>query len=131
MFPGVQENVKEWTHTFPSELSFRELESQWIPKSLEGDCKGQSSLNWEFHYIIGKLLKLKFLKWACMTHLGSSNISYAQKKGCESNWQFDSWPLNVKNRPDFFAFRWRATYRWKDLDEGYNFSLYFISIKNL
>jgi hypothetical protein len=26
-------------------------------------------------------------------------------------------------------FRWRATYRWKALDEGYNFSLYFISIE--
>jgi hypothetical protein len=24
--------------------------------------------------------------------------------------------------------RWRATYCWKDLDKGYNFSLIFISI---
>jgi hypothetical protein len=27
--------------------------------------------------------------------------------------------------------RWRATYRWKALDEGYNFALNFISIRGL
>jgi hypothetical protein len=27
--------------------------------------------------------------------------------------------------------RWRATYRWKALDEGYNFALDFISIGGL
>jgi len=45
--------------------------------------------------------------------------------------QFDSRPLKVRNRPDFVACRWHATYRWKVLDEGYNFSLDFISIGGL
>jgi hypothetical protein len=36
-----------------------------------------------------------------MTHLDTSNISYGQKKGRESNWQFDSQPLKVRNRLDF------------------------------
>jgi hypothetical protein len=36
-----------------------------------------------------------------MTHLDISNTSYGQKKGRESNWQFDSRPLKVKNRPEF------------------------------
>jgi len=27
--------------------------------------------------------------------------------------------------------RWRATYRWKDFDEGYNFALNLISIEGL
>jgi hypothetical protein len=49
----------------------------------------------------------------------------------ESNWQFDSQPLKVGNRPDFFEFRWRATYRWKALNEGYNFALDLISIGGL
>jgi hypothetical protein len=43
---------------------------------------------------------------------------YGQKKGRESNWQFDPRPLKVGNRclPDIrFA---RATWRWKDLDEA-------------
>ncbi len=52
-----------------------------------------------------------------------------KKKGKVSNCQFDPRPLKVRNRPDFLACRWRATYHWKDLDEGYNFALDFITIK--
>jgi hypothetical protein len=66
-----------------------------------------------------------------MTHLGTWNTSYGQKKGRESNWQFDSRPLKVKNRPDSLTCMWHATYRWKALDEGYNFSLDLISIQGL
>jgi hypothetical protein len=32
------------------------------------------------------------------------------------------------NRPDLPMCRWRATYCWKDLDEGYNFASDLISI---
>jgi hypothetical protein len=42
--------------------------------------------------------------------------------------QFDSRPLKVKNQPDFVTWRWCATYRWKALDEGYNFAWDLISI---
>jgi hypothetical protein len=66
-----------------------------------------------------------------MTHLGTWNKSYGQKKGRESNCQFDSRPLKVRNRPNFIACRWRATYLWKALDKGYNFALDLISIKGL
>ncbi len=59
------------------------------------------------------------------------NTSYGQKKGRESNWEFDFRPLKVKNRPDFLACRWRATYHWKDLNKGYNFALDLISIEGL
>jgi hypothetical protein len=51
--------------------------------------------------------------------------------GRESNWQFDSRPLKVGNRPNFLRCRQHATYRWKDLDEGYNFSLDNIEIGGL
>ncbi len=37
----------------------------------------------------------------------------------------------VKNRPNFDAFRWRETYHWKALDDGYNFASYLISIRGL
>jgi hypothetical protein len=54
--------------------------------------------------------------------------SYGQKKGRESNWQFDSRPLKVENRP-FPDIRFEcATWRWKDLDEGYNFCLDLVAI---
>jgi hypothetical protein len=98
---------------------------------LKGDCKVKNSLDWGVCYIIGKLLERKCLKWACMTHLDIWNTNYGQKKGQKSNWQFESWPLKVKNRPDFLAFRWCATYRWKALDKGYNFALDRISIEGL
>jgi hypothetical protein len=55
-----------------------------------------------------KALGMYISKMACMTQLDTSNTSYGQKKGRESKWQFDSWPLKVRNRPNFLAFRWRA-----------------------
>jgi len=84
---------------------------------------GQNPLDWSVPYIIGKLLELRCLKWVHMTHLDTSNISYGQKKGRESNWQFDFWPLKVKNRPDFLTCKWYAAHLWKALDKGYNFAL--------
>jgi hypothetical protein len=107
----VQKSVREWTLTLPSELPFWELESQWISKFSKGVCRGQNPLVRRYLYIIEKLLKRRCLKWACMTHLDIWNTSYGQKKGRKLNWQFDSRPLNVRNRPDFLTCRWGATCR--------------------
>jgi hypothetical protein len=82
-------------------------------------------------YIIEKLLELRCLKWVCMTRLDTSNTSYDQKKGRESNWQFNSRSLKVRNLPNFVVCRWRVTYRWKHLNKGYNFTLDLISIESL
>jgi hypothetical protein len=73
------------------------------------DCKGQNSLPRSVLYIIEKLLKCRRLKWARIAHLDIWNTSYGQKKGRESNWQFDSRPLEIGNRPNFLAFRQRVT----------------------
>jgi hypothetical protein len=54
-----------------------------------------------------------------------------KKKGRELNCQFDSWPLKVKSRLYFIVCRWCATYHWRALDEGYNFSLDLTSIWGL
>jgi len=98
---------------------------------FKGRMQGSKPLGLKVLYIIRKILKLRCLKWACMTHLDIWNTSYGQKKGRESNWQFDSQSLKVRNQPNFLACRWRATCRWKALDEGYNFALDFISIWGL
>jgi len=82
-------------------------------------------------YIIEKLLERRCLKWARITHLDIWNTSYGQKKGRESNCQFDSRPQKFGNRPDLLSFRGRATYRWKALDESYNFALDDIAIQGL
>jgi hypothetical protein len=99
----------------------RTWESSGTPKSSKFDCKGQNTSHWGVFNIIEKLLKCRCPKWAPMTHLDICNISYGQKKGRKSNWQFDSRPQEVRNRPDSLAFRWRATRRWKAVDESYNF----------
>ncbi len=76
-------------------------------------------------------MERRCLIWACMTHLDTWNTSYGQKKGQESNWLFDFWPLKVGNRPNFFLWRWLAAYRSKALDKGYNFFLDLILIKGV
>jgi hypothetical protein len=82
-------------------------------------------------YIIGNLLKRRCLKWARIAHLDIWNTSYGQKKGWESNCQFNSRPEKVWNRPDLLSCRQRATYRWKALDNSYNFALDRTSIRGL
>ncbi len=107
--PGSAKCVREWTLTLPNEFPFWELESQWTFESLEGDYRGQNSLIWRHLYIIRNLLKCRCQKWARITHLDIWITSYGQKKGHESNWQFDSPPLKVGNQPDFVVCRWCAT----------------------
>jgi hypothetical protein len=43
----------------------------------------------------------------------------------------NSRPLKFGNRPNSLPCRWRATYRWKDLNQGYNFVFDLIAIKGL
>jgi hypothetical protein len=78
------ERVWAWRLTFPNELPFWELKFWWTPEPSESDCKGQNSSHLGVIYIIRKLLKCRWLKWARMTHLDICNISYDKKKGRES-----------------------------------------------
>ncbi len=66
-----------------------------------------------------------------MTHLDIWNTSYGQKKGRESKWQSDSWPLKVRNRPNFLVWMWCETCHWKVFDKGYNFAVDLITIGGL
>ncbi len=131
MLPGVQ---RVWGHE-PSHSQGNSHVGSWslkrIPKSSKHNYRGQNPFPWRVSYIIGKLLKCKCLKWAHIAHLDIWNTSYGQKKGQESNWQFDSWPLKVRNWPNSLACRQRVTYHWKSLDKGYNFSLDLIVIGGL
>jgi hypothetical protein len=104
---------------------------KWTPESSKRDWRAQNSLPQKVIYVFGNLLKRKCLKWACIAHLDICDTSYGQKKGHESNWQFDSWALKVGNRPNFVACRQHATYCWKDLNDGYNCALNLIVIRGL
>ncbi len=131
MLLGVQ---RVWGNE-PSHSQMNSYVGSWSPKTTpefsKRNCRGQNSSSWGFFYIIGKLLKCRCLKWARIAHLDIWNTNYGQKKGRESNWQFDSRPLKVENRPDFLGCRWRATYRWKALDKGYNFVSNLVAIRGL
>jgi hypothetical protein len=99
------------------------LESSETPKNSELEFRSQNTLHWGVLYINGKVLKCRCPKWPCMCHLDICSPSYGQKKGRESNLQFDSRPLKVGNRPIPDVCRRSATWRWKALKESYNFGL--------
>ncbi len=128
-----QECEKVWgnEHSHPKGVPLWELECGWTLEFSEGNCKSQNSMDWKVFYIIGKLLERKYLKQVHIIHLDIWNTSYGQKKGWESNCQFDSQPLKVKNWSNFRACRWRATYCWKAFDKSYNFASNLISIRGL
>jgi len=100
-----------------------DLESSGTPKPLELDSRGQNTLHWGVIYINGKVLKRRCPKWPRMSHLNICSPSYGQKKGRESNWQFDSRPLKVGNRPLPDVCRRSTIRHWKTLEESYNFGL--------
>jgi hypothetical protein len=99
------------------------LESSGTPENSELEFRGQNTLHWCVLYINGNFLKCRCSKWPRICHLDIYSPSYGQKKGRESNWQFDSRPLKVGNQPLPEVY-WRSvTWRWKAIKENYNFGL--------
>ncbi len=74
---GMNLHTPKWTPSW-------ELKSQWTPEYSEHNYKGQNPSSWKKNYTIGKLLKCKCLKWACIPHLDIWNTSYDQKKKVEN-----------------------------------------------
>jgi len=106
-----------------------DLESSETPECSELDSKAQNTSHWGVVGVIEKVLKRKYRKWPCIGHLDICRPSYGQKKGRESNWQFDSRPLKVGNQPLPDLRIKSATRRSKNLDEGYKFDLDLVAIK--
>ncbi len=105
------------------------MESSGTPECSELDSKGKNTSHWGVFSVIGKVLKRRYRKWPRIGHLDICSPSYGQKKGRESNWQFDSRPRKVKNRPLPDVRFGSATWRWKDLDEAYNFDSDLVAIQ--
>jgi hypothetical protein len=123
--PHFKSKCENATHTPKS----GKMESSGTPKNSEDDLRGQISLPWYVLYINGKLLKRRCPKWPRIANLDICSPSYGQKKGQESNYQFDSRPLKVRNRPLPDVASRSATWSWKALDESYNFGLELIPIR--
>ncbi len=105
------------------------LESSETPESSEDDLEDQNTSHWGVLGVIGKVLKRRYRKCPRIVDLDICSPSYGQKNGRESNWQFDSQPLKVGNRPAPDVRFGSAIRRWKDLDEGYNFGLDLVAIR--
>ncbi len=112
----------------PNTSKVGDLESFKTPECLELDNKAQNTLHLGIFGVIGKVLKLRYRKWPRIGHLDICSPSYGQKKGRESNWQFDSRPLKVGNQPLPDILFESATWHWKDLNKGYNFGLDLVVI---
>jgi hypothetical protein len=103
-----------------------DLESSGTPECSE---LGAKHLALECFWCLGKVLKRRYRKCPRIGNLDICSPSYGQKKGRESKWQFDSRPLKVGNRWLSDIRFERATWRWKDLDEGYNFGSEIVAIQ--
>ncbi len=88
----------KWENATPTPKS-GDLESSGTPENSEDDLRSQISSPCCVLYVIGKVLKSRCPKWPCIGHLDICSPSYGQKKGRESNCQFDSRSLKVENRP--------------------------------
>jgi hypothetical protein len=113
----------------PNTPKVGDWESSGTPECLGFDSKAQNTKHWGVLGVIEKVLKRTYRKWPRIGHLDICNPSYGQKKGRESNWQFDSRPLKVGNQPLPNLRIESAIRRSKDLDEGYKFGLNLVAIK--
>jgi len=100
------------------------LQDSW---NFRVQLQGSKHLALECSLYHQKLVNYRCPKWARMGHLDIYNTRYGKKKGRESNWQFDSRPLKVRNQPC----RSSAMHRWKTLEESYKFVLDLIPIEGL
>jgi len=113
----------------PNTSKVGDLESSGTPECLGFDSKAQNTSHWGVFGVVGKFLKRRYRKWPRIGHLDICRSSYGQKKGRESNCQFDSRPQKVGNRPLPDLRMESAIRRWKDLDEGYKFGLDLVTIR--
>ncbi len=113
----------------PNTSKVGDLESTGTPECLEFDSKAQNTSHSDVLGVIEKVLKRRYRKWPRIGHLDICNPIYGQKKGRESNWQFDSRPLKVGNRPLSDLQIESAICRWKDLDGGYKFGSDLVAIR--
>jgi hypothetical protein len=106
-----------------------DLESFGTLECLGFDNKAQNTLHWNVLSVIEKVSKRRYRKWPRIGRLDICNPSYGQKKGRESNWQFDSRPLKAGNRPLSDLRIENAIRSWKDIDKGYKFGSDLVAIK--
>jgi hypothetical protein len=71
-------------------------------------------------------IEVFFISWESYQSVDVKNGSHGPFG--HLNWQFDSRPLKIGNRPNLDVCRWNVIHRWKALKESYKFVLNLIPI---
>jgi hypothetical protein len=100
-----------------------------LPKIQSSSWRAKTPRIGVFLVSLENFLKCRCLNWPRIGHLDICSPSYGEKKGRESNWQFDSRPLKVKNLPLPNVWWQCATWRWNVLEESYNFGSNLVPIQ--
>jgi len=99
----------------------------WMFRAL---VKKEKNVKLGPQYTIRKVLERTCLKCPHIVHLYLICMSYDQKKGHESNWEFDSRSQILRNKGSNEVRLGRVIHHWKNIFEGYKI-LPLYSKKNL
>jgi hypothetical protein len=110
---GVGGHITIWQHLHNMSQPYFEGVWGWNSHSRNGDlgvlwdprnfnCRGQNTLHWGVHYIIGKLSKCRCRKWVRRGHLDIYSTRYGKKK--ELGIKLAVWLLTIKS--------WELTRPW-------------------
>ncbi len=115
----MKENEKDEAQWLPSVLPFWELHSCGSYKCSEPWLERQTSTKLGPHDTIRKVLRLKCLKCPHIAHLDLIFMNYDQKKGRESNWEFDSRPQIPWKKGSNEVWLEHVILHWKYIFKGY------------
>ncbi len=91
---GNAKSVREWTLKLPSELPFWELESLMDFRIFRERLQGSKLNRFKRSLYHWKALRPYMFKM-------DSHDPFQKEGSGVKNWQFDSWPLKVKNHLDY------------------------------
>ncbi len=125
------ENAKDEVQWLPSALPLWELHSWRSCECLEPWLERQTSTKLGPYDTIKKVLNLQCSKCPHIGHLDLICMSYDQKKGWESNLEFDFRPQIPWKQGSNEVRLERATHHWKDIFKGYIILSLHFQKKNL
>jgi hypothetical protein len=98
------------------------LESAGTPENSKLDCRGQNTLPWNVIISLERSWSVDVENGLACTILTSAAQVMVERRAGSQNWQFNSQPLKVGNRPNLGVRRWSATHCWKAFEENYKFA---------
>jgi hypothetical protein len=75
-----------------------DLESSRTPETSKFNCRGQNTSHWGVLYTVGKVLKRRCRKWACMSHLEFGHLQHKLWSKEGSGVKLVVWLPTIKSR---------------------------------